>query len=93
MKFAIVQHSAAGYKGDPMFEAGLEHRMIDTKREIDLVNRVGGVMFDTYTEADEFEMEAMYSHTDALIPDAQGTFSDKTIDGLKIYIPVRKVVG
>lgn len=99
-KWTVVQHSAFGYHGDPLFEKGLETREITGISTINRVQRAGGLVFDDYGTADDFAMEAMYpdGHEEpmtqaGLVPRAQGTFSDRLIDGLAIYIPVRKVVG
>jgi hypothetical protein len=93
-RWVIVQHSGFGYTGDPQFEKGLEVREVSTMKDRRLVERVGGLVFDDWKRADDFTEEATYDpdHT-GLIPNAKGTFSDKEIDGLRIYIPVRTVVG
>lgn len=94
MKITIVQHSGFGYGANPQFEAGVETRILHTKKEENLVTKVGGLLFDSYAKAEDFCEEAMYgSGNDGLIPEVKGTFSDKEIDGLRIYIPVREVVG
>lgn len=92
-KYAIVQHSGWGYKKDPQFIRGLEVRAVSGK-EIHAVEKAGGLLFDSYMAAQDFEDTAPYppGYT-KLIPNAQGTFSNLTIDGLAVYIPVRKVVG
>lgn len=49
---------------------------------------MGGITFDSYADADDFCLDAMYApDVKGLIPAAQGTFSDEKIDGLRIYIP------
>jgi hypothetical protein len=94
IKYTIVQHSAFGYKGDRQFERGVESRQVDIKVQQDRVIKAGGVLFDTYSEAEDFAMKAMYPEGyPGLTPRVEGTFSDKQVDGLRIYIPVRKVVG
>lgn len=96
-RWTLVQHSGFGYMGNPQFERGLEVRQISTKADIDLVERVGGVLFDSYTAADDASDE--WSYPDGqdtgndMLPHAMGEFSDQEIDGLRIYIPVRMVVG
>jgi hypothetical protein len=92
--WTIVQHSAYGWQGNPDFAKGLEERKITTAREILLVQSVNGLIVHSYEDAEKFAMQAMYpGGVEGMIPKAMGTFSDKTIDGLRIYIPVRKVVG
>jgi hypothetical protein len=91
-KWTVVQHSGFGYSGDPVFESGLEERRVGTKAEQARVERAGGVLFDDYSQAEDFAMEAMYpADTVGLAPSARGSFSEKTIDGLRIYVPVRQV--
>jgi hypothetical protein len=89
--YAIVQHSAFGYADDGQFVAGLEIRGVDTEKEKNLVRKVGGKLFAHYGDADDYTMDEMY-HEDnpSLIPDAKGTFSEKKIDGLAIYIPAKE---
>lgn len=90
MKYAIVQHSAFGYKGDRTFEQGLEQRVVTTKKEADAIEKAGGILFDTYGEADDFCDMVMYPEDDAgLTPSAKGTFADLKVDGLAVYIPRR----
>ena len=101
-KYTVVQHSGFGYGSDPQFQHGLESRSVLTKAERERVTKAGGLLFDTYTEAEDFAADAMYgtfkddpgnTRTFDLTPRAKGTFSDKKVDGLRIYIPVREVTG
>lgn len=95
-KWTIVQHSGAGYGGKEGFAHAVEERTIDNKRDENMVLKAGGLIFEDYMEAVEFEEKAN-GITDpdhvGIYPKAKGTFSDKEIDGLKIYIPVREVIG
>ena len=91
LKWAIVQHSGYGYKGDPTFEQGLETRQVSTRAEMKKVEKAGGLLFDDYGEAEDFCDEACEGP--GIVPVAAGTFSEKTIDGLRIYIPVRTVTA
>ena len=51
-------------------------------------------MFDSLADAAEFEHRDPYPDGyEGLIPRAAGSFSDRTIDGLRIYVPVRQVLG
>jgi hypothetical protein len=94
MTWTIVQHSGFGYAGKPGFAQGVEVRRITTKKEENDVKAAGGIMFDTYKEAVDFEMKASYPDDHpGLYPQAKGTFSDRMVDGLKIYIPVREAKG
>ena len=93
-KFTIVQHSAMAYKGDTDFRHGLEEYFIRTKREENKVLKAGGIIFDSYIEASDFCMKAMYpNESDGLIPEAKGIFSESDLNGLKIYIPIREIIG
>jgi len=83
-----------GYKKNRQFLQGLETRPV-TKAEAARVEAAGGVIFSDFRTAEDTAMEWMYppDHPGGIIPDAKGTFSDKEIDGLKIYIPVRQATG
>ena len=93
MKYwTIVQHSAYGYNDDEDFKAGLEVRSITKKSEFDRVQKVGGILFEDYTEADNYMMGQMYPpDIKGLIPHAAGSFSDQEIDGLRIYRPIKQL--
>lgn len=89
-KWAVVQHSGYGYKGNPQFKAAVETRKLQTVGEVRLVERCGGAVFDSYLEAEEFAEKANYpADVKGIVPHAKGTFSKLCIDGLRIYIPVR----
>lgn len=95
-KWVVVQHSGMGYRGDETFARMLETRMVSGKKIEMKVTKAGGILFDSYGEAEDFAEAAMYppdNDNGSLIGKAQGTFSNEEIDGLRIYIPVRKVVG
>ena len=89
-KWTVVQHSGFGYKGDTTFAKALESRMAQRKVDQKKILRVGGVLFDSYKEAEDFCDTAA---GDGPVPAVKGTFSDKMIDGLAIYIPLRQVLG
>jgi len=76
--WTIVQHSAFGYKNNPQFEQGLETRPVRTVWEKARVEAAQGILFNSYREAEDFAMSAMYpeGHPGGIIPDAKGTFSD-----------------
>jgi hypothetical protein len=94
-QYTSVQHSGFGYKPRKAeFSRGLEVRTVGTKREQDLVLAAGGILFDSWKAADEFCDRAMYPGEREgldLIPRAQGSFSDTTIDDLRVYIPTKEV--
>lgn len=92
--YTVVQHSGFGYNDDPQFEKGLEPRKIPNKKSHDAIVKAGGLVLPGYGEADDFCDTAAYPKgTEGLIPNAQGTFADLQVDGLKVYVPVRQVVG
>lgn len=92
--YTIVQHSAYAINGDETFKRSVEMKSVTTKADIRIVEMAAGLLFDDYTEADEFCDKAMYPPgNDGIIGNVQGEFSYRKIDGLAIYIPVRKVVG
>lgn len=94
-RWTLVQHSGFGYNGDSTFERGLEVRQIRNPVDIKLVENSGGVLFESYSEADSVAEDWMYPDdgNSSLVPAAMGEFSDQKIDGLRIYIPVRMIVG
>lgn len=91
--YTVVQHSAYGYLMNPTFKGGLETRSLRLKSEKMKVLQVGGLVFDTYSAAEDYAEEEMYKDLDnlTLVPNAPGEFSKHTIDGLRIYIPKTKV--
>ena len=97
--WTVVQHSRYGHGGDPQFEHRLEVLELGVHgepfaRELGRAEVAGGIVFDSLTEAAESERRAPYPDGyKGLIPRAAGSFSDRTIDGLRIYIPIRQVLG
>lgn len=88
-KYAIVQHSAgAAPRLNPEFAAGLESRGVNL-REATKVVHAGGVVFDSYMEAEDYVEAEQYPPAAgfSLIPQAPGRFSEVAIDGLPVYIP------
>lgn len=92
--YTVVQHSAYGYKNDLRFKQGLQPASLESVKQMHLVRSAGGVTFDTYKEADDFCDKAMYPPgVSGLNPQARGTFAQVTVDQLKVYVPIRQVVG
>lgn len=54
MAHTVVQHSGCGYSGNPQFEKGLEPRHVPTKADANRVKIAGGLLFESYAEADAF---------------------------------------
>ena len=92
MKFTLVQHSGYGYGGKLEFVRAVQIQTLVQKRLVEQVLKAGGVVFDSMLEADEREYAENYPDREygGLIPHVLGRFSDKKIDGLRIYIPARK---
>jgi hypothetical protein len=87
MQYTVVMHSAAGYKGDPTFARGLESRSV-TAAQAAAVTRRGGVVFDSYGDAEDYAFGAQYPAAYiGLVPNAPGAFSAYKIDGLAVYVP------
>ena len=90
MKYTLVQHSAAGYKGDPQFVQAVEERGL-TPAEERKVSHLVGLVFNGYVEAhDRAYAENYPPGVRGIIPEARGTFAKLVIDGLKLYIPARE---
>ena len=92
-KYTVVQHSGYGYKQNPQFRLAVESRRCVKNADIRQVMRAGGLLFDTYDEAEAFCKKANYPPgNNGLIPTVRGQFSQMMVDDLKIYIPVREAV-
>lgn len=92
--WTLVQHSGYGYAEKPGFMQALEIRSLANRAERNLVERVGGVVFEDYGSARDAEEALNYPHefkTPAdIYPRFEGTFSPKMIDGLRIALPLNK---
>lgn len=90
-KWTLVQHSA-GANGDPSFVRAVENISVSTKKEIDTIKRIGGVLFDTYTESSDAEYKENYPDEKnmGITPRCRGHFASTKIDGLRIYIPSKE---
>jgi hypothetical protein len=85
--YTVVRHSGYGFAGKEDFRHGLEPRHVGTAGHRDIVKKVGGLLFNTYGEADDYCFNEQYAGHDELIPKAPGRFAPQEIDGLQIYIP------
>lgn len=90
-KWTVVQHSGYGYGGHPGFAKAIETRQLDNLADQTKVLRAGGLLFNTWQEADAYETKVNCGGDDKGLPypEAPGTFSDFEIDGLRIYLPPR----
>lgn len=87
--YTIVQHSAAGYKGDPDFRQGLEERAVDDLRVAEAIMKEGGVLLPNYAAASRYALSEAYPEDyEGMAPKAPGKFSSAyNVDGLKLYLP------
>ena len=83
--WTIVQHSRCGYGGDKTFHNFLEERIIMNQKELDKVKKSGGLILEDYATADAWTTAPHARH--------KGVFSRSKIDGLKIYVPLKIMVG
>lgn len=91
-RWTLVQHSAYGYQEKPGWEKAVETKMISTGKELVDVTNEGGLVLESYNEADEREMQENYpdlAGAALTYPRVKGTFSNKTLDGLRIYVPAK----
>lgn len=88
LMYAIVQHSAFGYRQDDRFKKGLELRGV-TEQQARPILRVGGVVFASYKEANEYANAEQYPpNVKGLNPQAPGRFHQHIkLDDLPVYIP------
>jgi hypothetical protein len=86
----VVQHSGFGDK--PGFEKGLESAAVDTAAKQQAIERAGGILFDTYTDAELFCEREMYPDAvPGLYPQALGSFSEMTVTTLGDFQPDAEV--
>lgn len=90
MTYTVVQHSGYVFGRKPEFKQGLEAAWISDKVQIKKVQELGGRLFDSYVEAENYCQDEMYPpHIKTfLTPRAQGRFSTWGIEGLGLYIPL-----
>ena len=82
--WTIVQHSRCGYGGDKTFKNFLEERIIMNQKELDKVKKSGGLILDNHESVDAWI--TAFSR-------ARGKFSRSKIDGLKIFVPLKIMLG
>jgi len=85
--YTLVQHSGWVVSGKWDFKNAVELRRCQGKNA-DAVREVGGLIFKTYTDASNAEYNENYPpDLTGMIPNIQGSFSIKEVEGQKIYIP------
>jgi hypothetical protein len=91
-KWTLVQHSGFGYGQKPEFRAAVETREV-TGKTLEKVKRAGGVLFDSYGEAEDASDRENYPPgTSGLVPNARGAFHTKLeVDQLRLYLPDPKL--
>jgi hypothetical protein len=90
--YAIVQHSGVT-TGHTEFEQAVEAVHV-TQAQANKVVKAGGLAYDDWKDADDMVDLINYPvGYSGLIPRARGTFCAMRIDGLRIYLPVRQVIG
>ena len=93
-KYTVVQHSGYGYGNNTQFMYGLESRSLTTDNQLNKVIKAGGMVFNTYSEAEDYADFASYPKDyNGLTPRANqfGSFSRMKIDKLRIFVPKLKV--
>ena len=85
MRYTAVQHSGYGYGEKDGFKQGLEMREIKNETQRKMVLIEGGYIFEGYVEVMEFCEKEQHPELSGLYPKAPGEFSNKKIDGLRIY--------
>ena len=85
--YTLVQHSGFGYSNKEEFENGVEHRAVDSITDLKTVGRAGGFLFNSYAEANTAEDRENYPEgCEHLAPRVSGKFSERVVDGLRVYI-------
>jgi hypothetical protein len=90
-KYTIVQHSGVQGFDVALWEHAVQSVGLSGAREESHVRLVGGVVFDSYLEAETYAEEQNYPDDGytGLICRAPGTFSLTKIGGLRVYIPAK----
>lgn len=87
-KYTLVQHSGYGYGGKETFKKAVEVMHLDGPRDVALVSKYGGLIYNTYAEARR--AEEYLNGIDGKRPflSVPGTFlAPVKIDGLALYVP------
>lgn len=67
--------------------------MVSGPSEERRVVKAGGVLYDSYPEADRAEYDENYPTQQGLIPKCRGSFSPAALNGKRIYVPVKARVS
>jgi hypothetical protein len=91
-KWTLVQHSGFGYSYKPAFKRAVETTSVSTEKEQKKVEKVGGVLFETYREAAAQEQQENYPpEVKGMIPRCRGSFARIKLGGLRVYTPKKEV--
>ena len=85
-KYTLVEHS-----GLPL---AVELKSVRTEAQVKRIEEAGGVLFDSYEDADSAEYNYNYTGVeDGLNPNClnTGDFSRKLFGGSKIFVPTRGI--
>jgi hypothetical protein len=86
--YTVVQHSGYGFNEDPQFRQGLESAHLDTAEQAQKVRDIGGMVFTTYSQAEDYAMKEQYPGEGFyLTPRAPGHFASMEVGGLRVYLP------
>jgi hypothetical protein len=88
--YTIVRHSGTT-TGHTEFKQGLEEVALHRQSQVDKVKQLGGILFDTYSEARDWAMKEQYPEDySGLIPKAPGSFTRSfTVHDLPLYLPTQ----
>jgi len=88
VSYTLVQHTAFSVGGNPQFKAAVEERSLSTQKQVRAVERAGGLVFKTYSEAHDAAFNHNYPPgVEGLIPQAKGKFVSRAAVGEAIFIP------
>jgi len=87
--YTLVQHSGYSVGGNPQFLRAVELQSVHNQETFNLIQRVGGYIYDNYKEASDAEYSTNYPSEvyGFLVPNVAGGFSEATCEGKKIYTP------
>jgi len=85
--YTLVQHSGWVVAGKQDFKNAVELRSLYGMNE-KTVREVGGLLFESYSTASSAEFNENYpADVHGMIPRVNGSFSERKVEGQKIYIP------
>ena len=86
--YTLVRHSAWTRGKLPAFARAVEVSFLNSNEELQRVQRVGGLVFDKYTDAIYREMVENHPRgKQGLVPRVRGSFAALEVEGQPIYMP------